>query len=134
MVRKNKGTSLPGWVAGSLCSRSGHQLCQSFCQLVTDEGPSPWKNRTPEWPEAGLGEGGLFYLLEEIWVNSINFNAENTENLPHGDRPSEGQEARPDLYQAVPTLGTKLLLRAKTLSRFILSHPSAPIPSSCHIS
>lgn len=67
-------------------------------------------------------------------MNSINFNAENTENLPHGDRPSEGQEAGPDLYQAVPTLGTKLLLRAMTLSRFILSHPSAPIPSSCHIS
>ena len=59
---------------------------------------------------------GLLDLLEEIWVNSINFNAENTENLPHGVKRSEGQEARPDLYQAVPTLGTKLLLlRAKTL-------------------
>ena len=50
-------------------------------------------------------------------MNSINFNAENTDNLPHGARPPEGQEARPDLYQAVPTLGTELpLLRAKTLS------------------
>lgn len=84
----------------------------TFCQLATDEGSSLWKNRTRV-----ARDGGLLYLLEEIWVNSINFNAENTENLPHGARPSEGQEARPDLYQAIPTLGTKLLLlRADSLS------------------